>query len=216
MRLRVLWMLVGAVLVAATFTFPYWQPIVENRAAAPAEAFPDLAPQLQDDFLNLPQEQQRAYLVFDAEEHAKALAMVTTALSPRTSLPEDDQAMPEMSSPVTIASGTFQQINAVRWAQGNVNIYQDASNALTMRFENFTMLNAPGVRVYLSAADAPTTSAEMNVEGSEQVDIAPLLASDGSQNYTLPDVDLTQYRSVVIYSQSLDLVYSYAPLFVRQ
>lgn len=216
MRLRVLWMFLGALLVAVTFTFPYWLPIVENRAAAPVEAFPGLAPQLQDDFLSLPQEQQRAYLAFDQTDHAKALTMLTAALSPRTSLPEEDQAMPDMSAPVTVASGTFQQINAIRWAQGTVNIYQDGSNALTMRFENFSMLNAPNVRVYLSAAEAPQTSAEMYVEGTEQVDIAPLLASEGSQNYILPDVDLTQYRSVVIYSQSLDLVYSYAPLFLRQ
>jgi hypothetical protein len=216
MRLRVLWMVLGALLVAATFTFPLWLPILENRGAAPVEAFPDLATQLQDDFLNLPQEQQRAYLAFDAQDHAKALEMVTAALAPRTTLSDEEQAMPELNAPTMVASGTFQRVDAVRWAQGTVNIFRDANNALTMRLEGFSMLNAPNLRVYLSAAEAPQTQSEMTVTEIEPVDIAPLRATDGSQIYPLPDVDLALYRSVVVYSQSLDLIYTYAPLFTRQ
>ena len=216
MRLRVLWMFLGALLVAATFTFPLWLPIVENRGAAPVEAFPGLAVQLQDDFLSLPQEQQRAYLAFAEQDTARALAMVTAALSPRTELSEEEQAMPALDSPTTVASGTFQRIDAIRWAQGTVNIYQDANNTLTMRLEDFSMLPAPDLRLFFSAAETPQTSEEMTMADVEPVDIAPLRATNGSQNYPLPDVDLTQFRSVVIYSPSLDLVYTYAPLFVRQ
>lgn len=216
MRLRVLWMFLGALLVVATFTFPLWLPIVENRAAVPEEAFPGLAAQLQDDFLSLPQEQQRAYLTFAAQDPAKALEMVTAALSPRTSLSDGEKEMPALDSPTTVASGTFQRIDPVRWALGTLNIFQDANNSLTMRFEDFSMYNAPNARVFLSAAETPQTFAEMTVGDIAPVDIAPLRATDGSQNYPLPTVDLAQFRSVVIYSPSLDLVYTYAPLFVRQ
>lgn len=210
-------MLLGAALVVATFTFPYWQPILENREAAPAEAFPGLAANLQDDFVSLPQEQQRAYLAFDQIDHSRALAMVTAALAPRTTLPEEDQAMPELVSPVTVASGTFQPINAVRWGQGTVTIYEDASNALTMRLEGYSMLGGPDLHVYLSPADAPNSFADMTVAGVEPEDVGSLKASDGSQNYTLPaDTDLSLYHTVVVYSTSLDLIYTYAPLFVRQ
>lgn len=209
-------MLLGAALVVATFTFPLWQPILENRAAAPVEAFPGLAANLQDDFLSLPQEQQRAYLDFDQADHSRALAMVVAALAPRSQLPEDDQAMPEMVSPVTVASGTFQPINAVRWGQGTVTIYENASGGLMMRFEGYSMLGGPDLRVYLSPAEAPNAFASMTVAGVEPVDVGALKASDGSQNYELPDVDLALYRSVVVYSTSLDLIYTYAPLFVRQ
>ena len=143
--------------------------------------------------------------------------MVTAALAPRVPVPTDEQAMPEMNAPVTVASGTFQQINAVRWGQGTVNIYQDATNALTMRFDGFSMLNGPDLHVYLSAADAPKTSADMSANGVDQARCRRAESSYGSQNYPLTDVtDLTQYRSVVIYSPSLDLIYTYAPLFVRQ
>lgn len=216
MRLRVLWIFLGALLVVATFTFPLWLPIVENRGAAPVEAFPGLAPQLQNDFLSLPQEQQRAYLAFAEQDRSKALEMVTAALAPRTSLSEEDQEMPVLDSPTTVASGTFQRIDPVRSALGTIDIYRDANNSLTMRFEDFSMNNAPNARVFFSAAETPQTWAEMTVGEIQPVDIAPLRATDGSQNYSLPSIDLTQFRSVVIYSPTLDLVYTYAPLFVRQ
>ncbi len=202
--------------MVATFTFPLWQPIFENQGVAPVEAFSGLAPQLQNDFLSLPPEQQNAYLAFDAQDHTKALAMVTAALSPRSALPDDEQAMPEMNAPVTVGSGTFQQINAIRWGQGTVNIYQDATGALMMRFEDLRMLNGPDLHVYLSPADAPQSFADLSVQGVDPVDVGQLKSSDGNQNYTLPDIDLTQFRSVVVYSTSLDLIYTYAPLFVRQ
>lgn len=216
MRLRVLWMFLGALLVVATFTFPVWQPIVENRPADPVEAFPGLDPQLQDDFLSLPQEQQRAYLAFDSEDHEKALAMVNAALTPRTSLSDEEQAMPELNAPITVASGTFQQINPVRGAQGTVNIYQDAANDLTMRLEGFSMVNGPNLRVLLSPAEAPRVSTDLTVGDVEPVDAGVLLATNSSQNYTLPNLDLAEYHSVVIFSEALDLIYTYAPLFVRQ
>lgn len=210
-------MLLGAALVLATFTFPVWQPVFENRGAAPVEAFAGLAAALQNDFLSLPQEQQRAFLDFDRQDHTKALAMLTAALQPRVELPEEEQAMPEMNAPVTVASGTFQGLNAIRWGQGTVTIYQDATNALTMRFEGFSMPNGPDLRVYASAADAPAAFANLTVAGVEPVDVGLLKAPIGSQNYTLPAAaDLSQLRSVVIYSSSLDLIYTYAPLFVRQ
>lgn len=143
--------------------------------------------------------------------------MVVAALAPRRELSEDDQAMPEMNAPVTVASGTFQPINAVRWGQGTVTIYEDASNTLMMRFEGYSMLSGPDLHVYLSPNDAPNSFANMTVAGVEPVDVGTLKASDGSQNYELPgDVDLALFHSVVVYSTSLDLIYTHAPLFVRQ
>ena len=210
-------MLLGAVLVAATFTFPLWQPILDQRGPAAVEAFPGLDPQLQPAFVSLPQEQQRAFLDFAKQDRSKALAMVTAALSPRILIPTEQQAMPDLNAPVIVASGTFQQINAIQYGQGTVTIYQDASNAFTMRFDGFSMLNGPDLHVYLTPADAPKTSADMSANGVDKFDVGALLSSYGSQNYPLADVtDITPYRSIVIYSSSLDLIYTYAPLFVRQ
>ncbi len=211
-------MLLGAVLVVATFTFPIWQPILQNRGAAPVDAFPGLAAQLQKNFLSLPQEQQRAFLAYDQQDPDKALAMLLAALGPRVALSTDDQAMPSLVSPVIVASGTFQQLDAIRYGQGTVTIYQDASNALTLRLDDsFSMPNGPDLHISLSAADAPKTPEDLTVGGVDPVDVGGLKASLKAQNYQLPDgVDLTKFRSVVIYSTSLDLIYTYAPLFVRQ
>jgi hypothetical protein len=218
MRLRLFLVLLGAVLVVATYTFPVWQPILEQRGAAPVEAFPGLPSQLQSAFLSFPPEQQRAFLAFAEQDQGKALTMVIAALAPRVSLPDDEQEMPELSAPTLVASGTFQRIDAIRWAQGTVNIFRDSSNILTLRIEDLSMLAGPELHVELSAADAPTSDlASMTVNEVVPLDVGLLKASDGDQNYQLPDgTDLSQYRSVVIYSPSLDLVYSYAPLFVRQ
>jgi len=217
MRLRIFLILLGAVLVAAAFTFPMWQPLVQDQSAAPVEVFPGLAPQYQTEFLSLPQEQQRAYQALAEQDRDKAVAMITAALAPRIPLPEEDQAMPEMNAPITIASGTFQNIDAVRWGQGTVNVYQEADNKLKMRFEDFSAPNGPDLNVYLAVTNEPKTFAQMSANGVDAVELEPLKTTVGSQNYDLPDnLDFTLYHSVVIYSPSLDMIYTYAPLFVRQ
>ncbi|HVU10235.1 MAG TPA: DM13 domain-containing protein, partial [Phototrophicaceae bacterium] len=125
---------------------------------------------------------------------------------------------PSLVSPVIVASGTFQQLDAIRYGQGTVTIYQDASNALTLRLDDsFSMQNGPDLHISLSAADTPKTPEDLSVGGVDPVDVGGLKATLKAQNYQLPDgVDLTQFRTAVIYSTSLDLIYTYAPLFVRQ
>ncbi len=217
MRLRILLMLLGAALVVATFTYPLWQPYAQSQVVAQNAAFPGLAANLQDDFMSLPQEQQRAYQTIAAQDQDKAVKMVTAALSPRSPLPDDDKAMPEMNSPVTIGSGTFQRIDAIRRAQGAVNIYQTSDNLKLMRFEDFNMPDGPDLTVYFSAAQEPTTFADMTVGELDPLEIELLKTNTGEQNYDLPtSLDVQQYHSVVIYSPSLDLIYTYAPLFLRQ
>ena len=122
-----------------------------------------------------------------------------------------------MNAPVTVASGTFQQIDAVRWGQGTVNIYQDASNALTMRFEG--PQHAQRTRpARLSLRRRRTQNfAEMTANGVDPVDVGALQSQRRQPELSARQIDhLAQYRSVVIYSPSLDLIYTYAPLFVRQ
>ncbi len=183
MRLRIFLMFLGAVLVVATFTFPLWQPYVQTQAVPLAEAFPGLASDFQADFLSLPPEQQRAYRTYAEQNRDKAVKMVTAALSPRSPLPDDDQAMPEMNSPITVGSGTFQQIDPVRRAQGTVNIYQGSDNTLVMRFEDFNMPNGPDLNVYLSAAQDPKTFADMTVG-----DLEPLRSRSAQDQRRQPEL----------------------------
>lgn len=215
MRLRLFSMLVGAILVVATFTFPLWQPLVRQEAIIQEIAFPGLAMELQDDFLSLPPEQQRAYLTLRSTEPDQALAMLNEALQPRRLAPEDDDEMPEMNAPITAATGTFLTLDPIRSARGTATIFQQADNTLLLRFEAFAMPNAPDARVILSPASEPQTVEDMRANDTA-VEVGALRGSVGNQNYILPEsVDLALVRSVVIYSAQLDLIYTYAPLFVR-
>ena len=215
MRFRLIIILVGALLVAAVWLFPYWQPLLPTAGEAQVELFPGLARELQGEFAALPPERQRAYLDLAVQEPERALTMLETALSPAPAAPIEEQEMPELVAPTVAAVGTFAAIDPTRFADGEVTVYRDANGGWLLRFENFTSVHGPDLRVVLSAAAAPADSAEMRV-GSLDLDLGPLKGVAGSQNYAIPpEVDLRQYRSVVLYSQSLDLIYSRAQLFIR-
>jgi hypothetical protein len=216
MRLRVFLMLLGALLVAATFSFPYWQSVVQPSAAIVEIAFPGLPLDLQDEFVSLPPEMQAAYQEIRENNPQIAVEMVLAALAPRVALPEDETRTPNMTSPVVVASGTFQRLDAVRAGQGTLNIYQTADGDQIIRFdEGFSLNNGPDLRVYLSRAEAPTTPEEMQGEEGA-LEVGLLRNSFGAQNYTLPaGTNLAPFRSVVIYSPRLDMIYTIAPLFLR-
>jgi hypothetical protein len=53
-------------------------------------------------------------------------------------------------------------------------------------------------------------------EEQTPTEIGILKGTNGNQNYELPpQLDLQSYGSVVIYSPALDMIYSVAPLFMR-
>jgi hypothetical protein len=69
--------------------------------------------------------------------------------------------------------------------------------------------------VVLSAAAQPLTVEEMR-QSELDIDLGQLAGNTGNQHYEIPaDTDLAQYRSVVIYSATLNMIYSYAPLIIR-
>jgi Electron transfer DM13 len=65
--------------------------------------------------------------------------------------------------------------------------------------------------VYLSGHPAPTDAAQLHQGGA--IEVARLKGNVGSQNYELPaNVDLSQFRSVVIYCKQFNVVFSTAAL----
>lgn len=221
MRFRLLLITLGAVLVALTFSFPFWLELIErDQANEPQQVFPGLSANQQDLFLSLPPEQQSAYRAVAEQDRVKAVAMIEGALLPAVPAPEDQQEMPAMTGAETIRTGTFTRIDAIRWAQGDVTIYQQVDNSKILRFENFSAVNAPALRVAL----ALTPVEEALEEGEEPpgpidhiladgLDLGPLIGTSGSQNYEIaPEIDIGQFDSVVIYSPTLEMIFSIAPL----
>lgn len=217
MRIRALLIGFGTVLVLLTYSFPLWQPFVVQSPETVAIRFPGLPLNLQPAFANLPPDQQEAYLLMAASRPSDAVRMVLAALEPRIPLQEEDRELPELTAPEPLAAGRFTALDPVRWGQGRVTVFRDADGLHLLRFDDLNMLGGPDLRVAFSAAESPLTVEAAQAGEDAFLEVGPLLSPVGSQNYPLPDnFSLAPFRSVLIYSGSLNLVYTLAPLAIRQ
>jgi hypothetical protein len=215
MRFRLFLILFGAALVALTFTFPLWEPLLQTEAAASEQILPGLTEDELEQFAALLPEQRSAYLAIARENPEDAAAMIRSALAPGIPAPEDMRDMPVLNGPIIAATGEFTRLDAVRWGLGTVTIYQQVDNSRVMRFEEFSVANGPGLRVVLSADAAPETVEDMQMNNLD-LDLGPIIGTFGNQHYNIPpEVDLRLYRSVVIYSPTLEMIYATAPLTIR-
>ncbi len=212
-RFRFLFILLGALLVAATFSYPRWQSLVNRpRTVETGGLLQGLPTEIVPTFQALPPDQQAAYRLAAGQNPQIAIAMIQSALATAEVVPEAQQALPNMTGPVQVATGGFKKLDAIRQASGDVTIYQQADNTKVVRFENFTIVNGPDLRVVMSQSSAPDTVEAMKANDSE-IDLGQLRGTSGSQNYDVPaELDLSQYNAVVIYSRTLNVVYSYAVL----
>lgn len=211
-RFRLLLVTLGALAVAAVYTFPRWVEFVlpETTLEEVEELLPGLDPALEAEFIQLPPDQQAVYLSIG--DPVTAAAMVNAALSPSVVVPENEQALPEMAGAVVVAEGAFTQLDAVRWADGDVTVFEDADGSKYVRFEDFTMVNGPDLRVVLSTTANPASIADARLDLSD-IDLGELHGTLGSQNYEIPaTIELDDYASVIIYSRELDILYSYASI----
>ncbi len=212
-RVRFFVIALGALCVAATFTFPQWQQFIMPPAQVETiEVLSGVQPALQPTFEALPAEQQATYRRLAAENQNAATLMINSALGAPTVVPDEEQALPSMSGPVIIARGEFGRIDEVRWASGTLVVYEQADDSKVVRFEGFNAVNGPDLRVMMTARSAEALAINPSL-GIADVDLGPLKGNVGDQNYTLPpDVDVSSYRNVVIVSSTLNVVYSIAPL----
>lgn len=202
MRVRWYILALGAIMVLALFAFPLWWPLVNTPP--PRNTLPGL-----DD---LPPEEQPVIERIAAEDRAFAEALIAAGLMGPAPVPEAEQAMPQMQGPTLYATGTFTQIDAVRWARGTVTIYQEIDGGWVIRFEDFEVRNGPQLHLFLSAHPQPRTPEEVRAEGLG-FDWGPLKGTLGNQNYRLPaEFDMSAARSVVIFSLSFQEVFSSAEL----
>ncbi len=211
LRLRLIIILIGAVLVVATFTFPIWQPLLERNVVE--DTLPGLTTAQQSAFDALPADQQTAFGELTATDTAMGSAVISAALTAPRAVPENEQALPDVQGAELILDGSnFRAIDAVRWATGTMDIYELPDSTKLLRFEDFEVANGPDLRVVLSASEQPLTSEEVQLNNID-LELGLLKGTLGSQNYQIPaQVDLSQYNSVVIYSRSYGVVFSSAPI----
>lgn len=163
----------------------------------------------------------------DQESAEKAEIFVTALLAdpvPAPSNEQDDDSIRngievETFSEFTetrIRTGEFTRFDALRYAEGRVNLWElvgDGNVTRVLRFDRtFEVGQGADLHVYLSVSANPT-SGDMLFEGDLAYDAGLLKGNVGGQNYTLPtDLDITQFASVVIYSTTLEMIFSVAPL----
>ncbi len=205
MRFRLMLVLAGAMLVAATWSYPFWRPLLVDDVVN--EAFPGLEGTLQDDFRLLSAAEQNGFLQMAREDPSMALVMVQAALQAPALVAEAQQTVATRYS-----QGSFVRIDPLHWAQGSAVIYTLAEGKHLLRLENFRAANGPDLRVMLSASPAPRSPAALN-EGGLALDLGRLKGNVGDQNYEIPaGLDPGLYNSVVIYCRRFNIVFSTATL----
>lgn len=94
---------------------------------------------------------------------------------------------------------------------GDAAIHRLADGSRILRFTKFTTSNGPDLRVLLVAADDPRDDA--SVSGAERIELGALKGNVGDQNYVLPaEVDLSKFRSVVVWCNRFGVNFASAPL----
>ncbi len=110
-----------------------------------------------------------------------------------------------------LRSGHFGTIDAIHKGEGSAAVYRQPDGQLILRLDPFNVTNGPDLYVYLSTDPAPTSSAQLHQGGA--LEVARLKGNVGSQNYDLPaDVNLSRFRSVVIYCKQFSVIFSSAEL----
>ncbi len=110
------------------------------------------------------------------------------------------------SQPIVELSGTFKDADSFHRGSGKATIFTLPDGKRVLRFEDFTVTNGPALSVYL------VRSANGDVE-SGFLDLGKLKGNKGNQNYEIPaNVDLSSYRSVVIWCVPFRVTFSVASL----
>ena len=93
---------------------------------------------------------------------------------------------------------------------GTATVYE-VDGKRVLRLSDFRTSNGPDVKITLvAAADAKD---DATVKNAGYVNIAPMKGNVGDQNYELPaDLDLSKYRTVVIWCERFAVNFGAAPL----
>lgn len=144
-------------------------------------------------------------------EEAQALqeeTMEQAAQMPDTNM---DEAMPmteDDMSAANIRQGIFRDGDAVHKASGQA-LLVDTGEQKVLRLENLDVTNGPDLRVLLSTSQNPTSRETLG----EYIELDRLKGNKGNQNYEIDmNVDLSKYKSVVIYCKPFHVVFGVALL----
>ncbi|MBC8078156.1 MAG: DM13 domain-containing protein [Chloroflexales bacterium] len=143
---------------------------------------------------------------------AEATSAPTTIVE-ATSVPAVAEATsaPAITGPLALSAGTFISGSFPGdTASGRATIYRIDGGQQLLRLEDFATTNGPDLFVVLSGSANPDAD---GVKAGAFLQLAALKGNQGNQNYELPaDIDLSQYKSVVVWCRAFNIVFGYATL----
>ena len=153
-----------------------------------------------------------ALVVMAAAIVVLALPLAWYLASPLLLTQAVNERAPAARAQSRLAGGRFGVVDGIHKGEGAATLVRLPDGQTVLRLEDdFRVTNGPDLYVYLSGSAAPRTSAELHATGDYEV--AQLKGNVGGQNYVLPDdLDLTKFRSVVIYCRRFTTVFSTAEL----
>lgn len=131
-----------------------------------------------------------------------AVALSCTQEEPDTQIkPNEPKADPKDENAMIIGMGRFIDSNAGHNLSGKVLLLKDAQNKVTLRFEDFSVINGPDVNVYLSKTPSY----------KDVIDLGDLKANSGNVNYELnSSINTTEYKYVLIWCVKFAVLFGYA------
>lgn len=144
-------------------------------------------------------------------EDLPAAGLRTPAPTFGTAPPNASEPMPSATAaqgdaPAVLARGELGFVDNLHNGKGEVRIVR-VGDRRVVRFESVAITNAPDIHIYLSK-DTGGRYVEANT-----VYLGPLKATNGSFNYEIPaSVDLTQYKSVVVWCRAFTTLITWADL----
>lgn len=121
---------------------------------------------------------------------------------------------PEIEPPSLIGYGEFSTLDNQRPASGTVRLFRLGTGEYLLRLENLSVVHGPGLHVYFTSTPAPR---EIGTVQRDFIDLGELRAQSGDLNYVIPaDIDLSEYRGVVVVSPYFRQLYATAALVSPQ
>lgn len=203
----------GAVIVGALILSPLWLPELAPYIEEPVDEAP-----FPDAFYSLSSEAQEIYTSMYERDRQMAIDFVAARLQTPEPLDEPNLPLidPDPSGVTLLLTGNFVTLDPVRGALGTANLYRLSDGRRLLRLENLDVVGGPELHVLLSAYPNPTTKSDLDQLPQYHLDLGPLKAGAGSQNYIITDPAFNVERytngSVVIYSLPYETVFSYASL----
>jgi hypothetical protein len=207
--------IVGGVLFIGAAAFGFWtiSPLFINRQINeefPISSAPPTAQALAT-AQAAPAISQAAPTALIAQQPTAAAMQEKETVAPVVSAPQAPAATAAPSEPIALSAGSFTRIDDLHQAEGSATIYQLPDGKRVLRLENFNSANGPDLLVSLSGHPMPRSSDQAHGQG--YVELAALKANQGNQNYDIPDdLNLSRFKSVVIYCRAFSVVFSTAEL----